>query len=136
MALWAGKTEREGVRNRKGNRTGQKDERKSIQSKKRRKQWFISHWHINRYLRGLPRSHSGTHAITSLLSHCFGQSGRVKIPKVIMKFNYNSSGSGMEISPRVPVLPGAEQRGTAAKSVLETPSNVTTAEGLHNGADI
>lgn len=45
-----------------------------------------------------------THSHRSLLSYCFGRHGT---PKVIMKFNYNSQGVGMEMSFRVSVSPGA-----------------------------
>lgn len=48
-------------------------------------------------------THSHTHV--SLLSQCFGRSGRIETPNVIMKFNYNSPGRGMEMSSRVSVSP-------------------------------
>lgn len=51
--------------------------------------------------------HMNTHIHSSLLSYCFGRSCRVETPKVIMKFNYNSLGSGMEMSSSVSVSPVA-----------------------------
>lgn len=48
--------------------------------------------------------HRHMHIHSNLLSCCFG---RVETPKVIMKLNYNSLGSGVEMRSHVSVLPEA-----------------------------
>lgn len=104
-------------------RRGEKEERlvKKREKKKRRFYHTLAHEHTPPQYFSNTDTHTHTHS--SLLSNCFDRSSRVEIPNVIMKFNYNSSGSGMEISSHVSVPPGGEQHSTAVKSVQDTAGN-------------
>lgn len=76
-------------------------------------------------------------AVCSLLFYCFGQSGINETPKVIMKFNYNSSGSGMEMSSPVSVSPGREQRSSEVKHLYwKQPASSRQLRHLREGVDI
>lgn len=84
------------MRNRKGNRTRQErwQEVKLVWKNSLSLTGTLTYTMLHIYL----HSHTHTHIHSSLLPQCFGQSARVKIPKVIMKFNYNSLGNSMEMS--------------------------------------
>lgn len=99
------------MRNRKGNRTRQErwQEVKLVWKNSLSLTGTLTYTMLHIYL----HSHTHTHIHSSLLPQCFGQSGRVKIPKVIMKFNYNSLGNSMEMSS---VPKGWESHSTAQHS--------------------